>query len=353
MKRVLLVCPGRGSYTRELLGSLAATIAGDPSGAAGRLVDTADALRRDLGRPTVRELDGAPAYVSRSHVAGEHASILTATCTLADHAALAEAGAVEIVGVIGNSMGWYSALVVAGALPLVDGLRLIETMGAYQADNVIGGQLLYPLCDADWNPAPSEAVTGLLAELDDLHVSIRLGRQLVLGGSATAIKAALERLPPRRLGDRDAPFQLPLHSAFHTPLLQATSDRARIDLADLPWQAPRVPLVDGRGGLWFPGHADRRALADYTLGHQVVAPYDFTRSVRTAMRELAPDALVLLGPGGNLGGAVAQSLLDEGWAGLRARADFSARQAQEPVVWALNRPEQRRLAFGQPAGGEP
>ena len=47
-------------------------------------------------------------------------------------------------------MGWYTALAASGALPLDHAIRLIDTMGAYQARNVIGGQVLYPITDGDW-----------------------------------------------------------------------------------------------------------------------------------------------------------------------------------------------------------
>lgn len=331
--RVVLVCPGRGSYSRELLGSLQRTAS----------VEAANRFRSALGRPTPSELDAAEAYSSRLHVAGENASILTAAYSLADRDAL---GNVDVVAVIGNSMGWYTALSVAGALPLEDGLRLIETMGQYQVDNVIGGQLLYPLVDAEWRPAKAAAVDELLADVPDLHVSIRLGGQIVLGGTTAALQVAMKRLPPARIGERDAPMLLPLHSAFHTPLLAPTAARAQVDLADLRWQAPTIPLVCGRGALFRPRSASPAALREYTLGHQVVAPYDFSESVRVVMREYAPDHVVLLGPGGNLGGPVAQVLIAEGWAGLHSRADFAARQAEAPLVVAMNRPEQRALVVG-------
>jgi acyl transferase domain-containing protein len=330
MKRVALVCPGRGSYTRELLGSLRPS----PSVAA------ADRFRASLGRPTPTEMDAASAYTSRLHVAGENASILTMAGSLADADVVS---GVEIACVIGNSMGWYTALAVAGALPLDDAFTLVETMGQYQAGNVIGGQALYPLVDADWHPLPSPELDEALREIPDLHWSIRLGGQAVLGGTQAAIDTLLKRLPPRKIGERDAPFQLPLHSAFHTPLMAETSRRAFADLPGLGWRAPRVPLVDGRGHVFRPRAGDPAALRDYTLGAQVVEPYDFTTSVRVAMREYAPDALVLLGPGGNLGGATAQALIAEGWRGLRGRADFNRIQAENPIVIAMARPEQRAI----------
>jgi acyl transferase domain-containing protein len=328
--RVVLVCPGRGSYGREQLHSLART----PS------VEAADAFRAALGRPTPTEMDAAPSYVSRLHVAGENASILTAACTLADRDALRD---VEVCAVVGNSMGWYTALAVAGALPLDDALRLIETMGQYQADNVIGGQLLYPLVDDAWAPLPSPELDSALREIPDLHWSIRLGGQAVLGGTAAALAAATARLPLRKVGEREAPFQLPLHSAFHTPLMAETSARAQQDLGDLAWQAPAVPLIDGRGRIYRPRSGDPGFIRDYTLGEQVVAPYDFSTSVRVALQEFAPDKVILLGPGGNLGGPVAHVLLANRWQGLEDRAAFTRRQAESPFLVSMARPEQRRL----------
>jgi acyl transferase domain-containing protein len=333
MMRALLVCPGRGSYSRDTLHSLRAT----PS------VLAADAMRAGLGRPTPTEMDAADAVQSRLHVAGENASILTAACTLADRDCLRN---IDIIGVIGNSMGWYTALAVAGALPLGDALTLIETMGQYQAGNVIGGQILYPLVDAEWRALPSPELQAALQEIPALHLSIRLGGQVVLGGTNAALAAAMKALPPRKIGERDAPMLLPLHSAFHTPLMAETAARAQQDLTGLAWKAPAVPMIDGRGVMFPARSASPTELRDYTLGHQVLAPYDFTAGLIVALRELAPDCIVLLGPGGNLGGPVAQALIAEGWRGYRSRSEFVDRQAADPFVVAMARPEQRALVSG-------
>lgn len=330
MRRIAIVCPGRGSYTRDLLGSLRKT----PS------IEAADRFRAALGRPTPSEMDAAESYSSRLHVAGENASILTMAASLGDADTF---GNVSVACVIGNSMGWYTALAMAGALPLADAFTLVETMGQYQARNVIGGQVLYPLVDAEWRSLPSPELDAALREIPDLHWSIRLGGQAVIGGTQAALDALLKRLPVRKIGDREAPFQLPLHSAFHTPLLRDTSARAFADLAGLGWQAPDVPLIDGRGHVFRPRSADPAAIRDYTLGAQVVEPYDFGASVRVALREYAPDALVLLGPGGNLGGPVAQVLIEEGWRQLDSRAAFTRMQAEAPFVLSMARPEQRAL----------
>ncbi|MEQ1566676.1 MAG: ACP S-malonyltransferase [Myxococcota bacterium] len=331
MRRVLVVCPGRGSYDRASLGTL------KDRGAGAEWVAACDAYRAARGAPTVSELDAEPVYKAARHVAGEHASLLTFACSVADAAELAP-DRFEVVGVVGNSMGWYTALAVAGALPPPDAIRLVDTMGSYQQDNVIGGQVLYPTTDEGWVPDPAlehnveAALASVSAEGHTAEWSIRLGGFAVLGADGPGTKRLLAALPPVQRGERTFPVQLPLHSAFHTSLMAATSDRARSELADLAFSAPRVPLVDGRGKIFRPRVADPRELADYTLGHQVVAPYDFERSVVTALHHLAPDLVVALGPGNPLGGPLARTLVRDGWRGARTRAAFEAANRSEGML---------------------
>lgn len=330
--RALIVCPGRGSYGRAQLGSL-------PPG--GPIVAALDRFRARLGRPTISELDRAAEYSPRLHVAGEHASLLTFACTAVDLAALAR-DKLDVVGVAGNSLGFYTALYAAGALDLEAAAQLIETLGHYQVDNVIGGQLMYPLVGDDWLPS-SACAAAVDAALDHpgVHVSIRLGGTIVLGATADGLAHARRALPAMERGGLRYPAQLPLHSAFHTPLMAGTSERARAELADLPIRSPAVTLVGGDGVLhrtW----ASPAALLAYTLGPQIVEPFDFTRAIATALGELGPDVIVLPGPGDTLGGPIGQILVAQRWRGLRDRAGFLAMQAGDrPIVLAMQRAEQR------------
>jgi [acyl-carrier-protein] S-malonyltransferase len=343
VKRVLIVCPGRGSYDRSCLGSLKGR-----AGEAGEVVARADAWREAHDRPTVTAMDSADGYQSKLHVAGENASILTATCSLADFAELNREKH-EVVGVVGNSMGWYTALGVAGALSLDDTIRLIDTMGAYQQDNVIGGQVIHPLVDDQWRPDPAlaqaveEAIASAWAAGHQAWWSIRLGGYAVLGGDEGGIKHLLDAIPKLEKGTRTFPARLPLHSAFHTPLMTETSLRAKADLADLDFRAPNVPLIDGRGRIHRPRWASPADLWEYTLGAQVVDVYDLTTSVRTALRHCGADLVVALGPGNSLGAALASILVAEGWGGCRDRASFDARQAQDPLLLAFGVTKQRQL----------
>jgi [acyl-carrier-protein] S-malonyltransferase len=328
VKRALIVCPGRGSYERASLGSLK-----DRSADATAIVARCDEWRADHGRPTISELDALPTYQGSKHVAGEHASLLTFAAAMADLADLAR-DRYDVVGVVGNSMGFYTALAASGALSLDDAIRLVDTMGSYQEGNVIGGQVITPMADH----AAIDAALG-----SDAWWSIRLGSYAVIGATDDGCKRLLEVLPTHETGSRAFPARLPLHSAFHTPLMAETSLRAKADLADLGFQAPKVPLVDGRGVIFRPRWADPAELWEYTLGAQVVDTYDFTTSVRTALRHTGADVVVALGPGNSLGAPLASILQAEGWAGAHGKAAFDERQAQDPLLLAFGVSKQREF----------
>lgn len=330
--RALIVCPGRGSYGRAQLGSLPA---GDP------IVAALDRFRARLGRPALSGLDRAPEYAPRLHVAGEHASLLTFACTAVDLAAI-DRNRLDIVGVTGNSLGFYTALYAAGALDLGGAARLIETLGHHQTENVIGGQLMYPVAGDDWRPsAANQAAVAAALDHPGVHVSIRLGGTIVLGADADGLGHARRVLPAIERGGMRYPAQLPLHSAFHTPLMAATGERVRAELADLAIRSPSITLIGGDGVVHRPW-ASPAALWSYTLGPQLVEPFDFTRAIATALGELGPDVIILPGPGDTLGGPIGQILVAERWRGVRDRAGFLALQASEqPIVLAMHRPEQR------------
>lgn len=348
MARLLVVAPGRGSYNRTELGYLQRF----PQFAAQRmaLLEQADALRAQHGRVTISQLDGSPKYSSAKHLPGENASGLIFTCAAADFSMLVEKH--EIVATLGNSMGWYTTLFTGGALSFADAFQVVDTMGWQQKDHIVGGQVIYPLVDDRWREVPGreDEIQEIMATIRQrgaaywVGLSIRLGGLRVLAGTDLGIKALLESLPAVKLGQNEYPFQLAKHSAFHTELMRDASQKGFAALRDLGWQQPRVPMIDGNGYQWRPLQASINRLRQYTLGEQVVEPYDFTGSLRVGLREYNPDYVVLLGPGESMGGAIAQTMIAEGWRGLHERQDFIAAQksAQPPLI-AMNRPNQADL----------
>ena len=113
------------------------------------------------------------------------------------------------------------------------------------------------------------------------------------------------------------------------------------------FNCPDLPLIDGRGAIWHPKSTNSASLRDYTLGHQIIEPYDFTTAIQVAACEFMPDVFIVLGPGTTLGGATAQSLLAANWRGLRNKTDFKvAQESNCPRLISMGMPTQRaRIAI--------
>jgi len=330
MKRVALLCPGRGSYTEKSLRSLPA---GDP------LVRAAEALRGEYELEPLLALDGSPRFEPARHLRPANAAALIYLGTMLDARGVLERA--RVVGVGGNSLGWYTALAVSGALSFEDGFRLVQEMALLQEAGEPGGQVIYPLVGEDWrrSRAAEIAVERLLASAPgETFPSIQLGGYAVLAGTPAGVSRLLKELPPVKLGTTSYPFRLAQHGPYHTPLASSVAARAREQLTRLDFRAPSITLVDGRGQRFTPHSTDVDALRAYTLGAQIDTPYDFTASVRVATLEHAPERLVLPGPGNTLGGVCAQVLIQLGWRGLSSRADFERVQASDaPVIESLHR----------------
>ncbi len=344
-----MICPGRGSYGPADLRSLSRPLPGASREAFQEVLQAADTRRGDAGDPTLSALDGAE-RLTAAHSAGEHVSSLILACTAADFLRV-DRERCRVVAVAGNSLGWYSGLFCAGALTLADTMRLVETMSGMGRDGLIGGQIVYPVTDDRWR-ADADLTRRVDAALRDARAaghrvgdSIRYGGYRVLWGDDAGIHELRTRLPRHQSGERTYPLHLHGHAAFHSPLLADNARRAMESLPDtVDWRAPEVPLIDGRGRQWSPLATDAAALAEYTLRTQVTSTFDFTASVRVALREYAPDLLVCLGPGDALGAPVAQVIIQECWQGIDDRAAFLRRQQDDPLVVSFAREEQRRLA---------
>jgi [acyl-carrier-protein] S-malonyltransferase len=103
--------------------------------------------------------------------------------------------------------------------------------------------------------------------------------------------------------------------------------------------------VDGRGNIWSPWSTDIQELFSYTLGDQIVRPYDFSSSIDVAVKEFCPDQVVLLGPGNSLGSPVAQVLIENNWNGLNSKSDFLNSQEKDPFVISMGIEEQRNIVL--------
>ena len=331
---VLVVCPGRGTYNAPELGYLARHHAG------AQWLAQFDALRLDAGKEAISTLDGAAKFTP-AHLRGDTAAPLIHACAYLDFLKL-DRDRFEVVAVTGNSMGWYTALACAGAVSPGHGFAIADGMGVNSQNHLPGGQAVLVLAGDDWtvDPALLRAVETAMAR-HGVRLSIRLGGMLVVAGADSALDALEKDLPAL---SRPA-MRLAGHGPFHTPLMQASSDAAKAQFPVDWFGRPEVPLIDGRGKVWRRFETVARDLWDYTFGHQILAPYDFTAAMTVGLREFAPDRIVLLGPGDTLGGAIGQVLVGLDWLDISSRNVFAARQGEDPFLIGMGRPSQRGIVI--------
>jgi acyl transferase domain-containing protein len=335
----LVVCPGRGTYGKAELGYLKRFHSDK-----GELIAAFDGLRSERGQPTLSELDGADRFSPALHTRGDIASPLIFAASYADFLAL-DRSRFDVAAVTGNSMGWYTALAVAGAVGAEQGFRIIDAMGENSQAGEPGGQVLLTLVDDEWRELPGlrEQVLALAESIGArdgcrLFVSIELGGMIVFAGNEPGLAALVAEAPSNPARD---PLRLVNHGPFHTPLMAGSSERAMAQLPSGWFKSPEAPMIDGRGHIWRPFASEPTSLHGYTFVHQILETYHFTRALQVAVREFAPDRIILLGPGDTLGGAIAQALIAIQWRGLRSKRDFQEMQAAEPFLISMGREDQR------------
>lgn len=334
MTRAVVAFPSRGSYGPASLNSL-------PS--SHPWVRRADQLRREHALPSLSELDAASRFDPSLHLRSANAAPLTFLCGLLDAERIA--GDHEVVVVVASSTGWYTALAASGALEFDDAFRLVQTMALLAeepiADDGPGGQLIYALTDADWQADPSRATAleaALASQDDGVRRSQQLGAFSILSGTDAGLASLAGLLPAVQVGARRFPFRAAMQEAWHIPLRAAAAARAADLLADLNWSAPNVTLVDGRGVRFSPWSTDPAELARHTISEQPTTTYDFACSLRVALREYAPDVILLPGPGASLGEVCAQLIVAEGYRAIRTRAELEATQAgSTPILLSMRR----------------
>ena len=263
-KRAVVICPGRGTYNKDELGYFQRLHADKQD-----LLVAVDTYRLANGQVSIAELDQMPKYNMRLHTAGENASPLIYACAQGDFEDI-DGDEFDIVAVTGNSMGWYIALAVSGALNRENAIELINTMGSMMTNGVIGGQLIYPVTDEHWHQDMSlqSTIDKCLVQVNqmdgaEVYPSIFLGGYLVLGGNEKGLQEIEKRLPI--IADK-YPMKLFNHAAFHTPLLSEIASKAQQLLPSTMFAAPAIPLIDGQGKIWQPHSADIDALYRYTIG---------------------------------------------------------------------------------------
>jgi len=198
------------------------------------------------------------------------------------------------VALAGHSLGELSALVAAGALDQVAGLRLAVRRGELMALASSGREegMLAVL------GAPEELLERLAREHELVLANENAPGQAVLAGASTQLRAASS--DARAQGVRA--IVLDVAGAFHSPSMAAAVEpfRAELDAVEL-WR-PAIPVISGSSARPF---VDVRA----ELARAITTPVRW-RATMLALAELGADTFVDFGPGEVLARLVARNLPD-------------------------------------------
>jgi [acyl-carrier-protein] S-malonyltransferase len=261
-----LVFPGQGAHDVKMLDGVRAL-----PGFAERYARVCDAL----GSAPLDEIAaGNAAYLNQNRVT----ALLTLLVSSLSLDAFREKTGGQADFVSGYSVGQWTALYAAGALPFDRLVEVVATRSALMDEcfvdvagamlAVIGlkAEVLENLCD------------GLRAKSHRVWVSnYNCVGQYTLAGAADAIEAAeraLADLKPRKVA------RVPVSGAWHTPLLAAAHAGFATYVAGVPLAPPDVPVVDNVSGGWLP---TERADLDRQLARHLDHPVLWEQGIKTLL----------------------------------------------------------------------
>jgi [acyl-carrier-protein] S-malonyltransferase len=280
--KIAFVFPGQGSQAVGMLDAFA----GEPA-VQEVLARAGAALGEDLGRL----IAAGPAEQLNLTVNTQPAMLAAG---VAVYRAWRAAGGAEPAIMAGHSLGEYSALTAAEAIPLEAAVMLVRFRAQAMQEAVPAGSggmaAILGLTDEQVTAACAEAAQGEVVEA----VNFNAPAQVVIAGHAAAVGRACEAA--KRLGAKRA-LPLSVSAPFHCSLLAPAAQRLRERLRGEPIATPRVPVVNN---IDVAVESDPERIRD-ALARQAAGPVRWAEIVRR-MAEQGVTHVIECGPGRVLAG---------------------------------------------------
>ena len=182
----------------------------------------------------------------------------------------------NIGGMVGLSLGEYSAMCVSGALDLENCLSLVSDRARYMQE------------DADQVENGMAAI--LKPDLDELEVLIDdLQRQVVIAGEKSDVELAAKQIKEKGLAHRIV--MLKVNGAFHTPLFDHAKAKMTKRLADVDFKENSVPVISNTTALPFDKNWGE------IMAKQLAVPTHFGSCVKYLIEHDQVDRILEIGPG--------------------------------------------------------
>jgi [acyl-carrier-protein] S-malonyltransferase len=197
--------------------------------------------------------------------------------------------------VAGHSLGEFSALVAAGALSFVDGLRLV----AKRADAMQKACLLRPSTMAAILGLDDKTIEEICAGITDeivVPANYNCPGQVVISGTIEGVEKACELL--KAAGAKRA-LILQVGGAFHSPLMEPAREELAAAINEAQFQSPICPVYQNVNAK----PATEISVIKENLIAQLTAPVRWTQSVEQMVADEA-GLFIECGPGKVLQGLV-------------------------------------------------
>ena len=196
--------------------------------------------------------------------------------------------------VAGHSLGEFSALVIAGALDMGDGLRLVSqrAQAMQEACELCPGTMAAVL------GLPDDKVAEVCGSVKDVVVAANYNcpGQVVISGSLSGVELACRAL--KEAGAKGA-LKLPVSGAFHSPLMQPAAERLQKAIMDTSFYTPIFPIYQN-----VSARAEKnKHIIQRQLLEQLTSPVRWTQSVQQMVADGAT-MFYEFGPGDVLKGLI-------------------------------------------------
>ena len=196
--------------------------------------------------------------------------------------------------VAGHSLGEFSALVIAGALDMGDGLRLVSqrAQAMQEACELCPGTMAAVL------GLPDDKVAEVCGSVKDVVVAANYNcpGQVVISGSLSGVEQACRAL--KEAGAKRV-LKLPVSGAFHSPLMQPAAERLQKAIMDTSFYTPIFPIYQN-----VSARAEKnKHIIQKQLLEQLTSPVCWTQSVQQMVADGAT-MFYEFGPGDVLKGLI-------------------------------------------------
>ncbi|MEO8500185.1 MAG: ACP S-malonyltransferase [Vicinamibacteria bacterium] len=207
---------------------------------------------------------------------------------------------VSAKGVAGHSLGEYSALVAAGALPFAEAVRTVRLRGRYMQEAVPVGRgamaAILMLDAVKVEEACREAAQDEVVSPANLNCP----GQIVIAGDAAAVDRAIAACNAR--GAKRA-IRLAVSAPFHCDLMKPAEVRLEADLQGLEFETASIPVYRNIDGA---PRTSAESLRD-GLVRQVCLPVQWQKTLE-AMSADGFDTFIEVGSGTVVSGLVRKTL---------------------------------------------